>query len=212
MKQLLIYLVILAPITTFIFGCFFYKKLTLPYKLFVIHSFIAFIVECTGHIMHAYKQNNTPIFNFYILINFWITAIPALLFLGKIDKKELATLSAISLLVITNIFSSGIYKFANWGLLICSIYLCVVYFIILYNSAFNSMQQIHKHHLFWLCSGVVVYYGCNIPLMSSLNYTIKKMPSVASALFNLNRILGLFKCLFTMIAIYMCAMNYGNKR
>lgn len=188
-------LIKLYLITVFIstlIGLYNFKKLPPYLKYFSILLVCTLSVESIGYFL---IKNNTWMFNIFTVMEFtFYLAIFRYILVSKAQKR------AILIFIVTFIIASlvnllyyqGLFKFNNYSysygcMLVC---ICVMMYFtqLLHNS---KPQPLTKIPMFWISTGLLVYYACNFFYMGLLHYIIGASMDLAKQLFMIISVLNI---------------------
>ena len=144
-----------------------FKRLSPLQRFLVVIVSLSFLVDTAGGILLNNRTNNLPLYNAYALVNFNL--------LWFLYQKEIPKLKnriiwgsqiAINLFAFVNVwFIQYILSFNSNLILLCSISFivlaCYSFYQLLIEIKFTRLE---KNPIFWINSGVIVYYSSTLIL------------------------------------------------
>ena len=144
-----------------------FKRLSPLQRFLVVIVSLSFLVDTAGGILLNNRTNNLPLYNAYALVNFNL--------LWFLYQKEIPKLKnriiwgsqiAINLFAFVNVwFIQSILSFNSNLILLCSISFivlaCYSFYQLLIEIKFTRLE---KNPIFWINSGVIVYYSSTLIL------------------------------------------------
>jgi len=191
-----------VQVIALIFGLFLSKRLNTFYLLFLLQLILAVLFEAYGYyISVVLGEYNLWLFNIYILLEISLLTL-AYTVLSK--NKITNIFAAISLVMLVafwvySIYNYGINTLANIFYISGCILLVVLYFHLLFALVIFNSHKILKNPLFWICSSVLIYFGCFIPYKGIENRMISNDIDLAKRLFDIN--LGLNIIRYSLVAV-----------
>lgn len=176
-------------------------------KLFSIIIGAAFITEILAvYITRVFHfQTNVPVYNIFILIEFWGYGYYFYRTLTLKFAKRLVTaflfLYPLIWLVTTILF----FQLKTWNSysIIIGSFFTIVFAVLYYYQFFTSNNLIYiklkKHSEFWISTGLILFYSCQLPYVGMLNFLINNYPGLATGLLPL---LQIFNVIMYSIFIY----------
>jgi len=134
--------------TTLIIECtayFFVKKNAWMFNIFTVLEFI-FYLSVYGYILNSRKQKN------------WLNTFRILLLLTGIINMS---------------FFQGLFVFNNYTYALGAIFICisvVMFYLQLLNA--SNPEPLIRVPMFWISTGLLLFYACNFIFMGLLNYII----------------------------------------
>ncbi len=177
-------------------GIYTFGRLSIPFKLTLILTFVAFVAECVGYyVSHYLHSQNVWLFNLYMLIEVWLAGATAILLL---NNKKIKVLFAGLMLVhfafwIVSIQRNGLFTFASNAMIFGCFELVLFYIIVLFSNSLFSAGGLFNQPIFWICLATILYFGCDIPVMGLYNFLAEKMPQVGGKLANINTYLDIIR-------------------
>lgn len=174
---------IIGELIAFIVSVFVFRSLSVTYKLLAIHAILSFLVEFTGFIMRKNYINSQWLFNCYMISDCGL-----LLLAGYYFKLRLSSLFLIIgfLIFLTvwswNIYSSGMSEFPIPAHIVNSILQVGTYLFILYQTTVIHKESLIQSPAFWICLGIILFFGCSIPFFSLLGFLAKNAREILDRL------------------------------
>lgn len=179
----------------------------LPLKFILAQLILAFIVQALGIFIDIQNHENTWLFNLYIPLEVWLTGLAAYFYIKKPTiKKSLLILLPINTIVWAIIIAKkGIDNIALGAIVAESILLTTAFIYVLIEllQAQTKDSYITRNSTFWIAISIVIYFGCNIPLFSFLQYLMDVDMNYARLLFRINLILCAVRYVITGYALYL---------
>jgi hypothetical protein len=169
-----------------------YNKLTRYLKAFSIFLVVTLVVECTGYFL---IKPNIWLFNIFTALEFVFYLLLFRQILTSTSKKKAVNLLIASTIIASlgnMIFFQGLFKFNNYSysygcMLVC---ICVMmYFLQLLHH--TNPQPLTRIPMFWVSTGLLIYYACNFFYMGLLNYIIGVSMEIAKELFIIISVLNI---------------------
>lgn len=203
------YFIFSAIIIALVVGLFVVHKLSIPYCVFLLQVLTALIFESIGtYIGLLSKQNNTWVFNIYMLLEMVLLGIAGSLFLERsIRVYPLFVFGIMLILWMVNAFISDFDKLFNWFFVSSSALIIVLYVFILFKNLLFKKKRLFKEPLFYLCFSSILYFASVIPLFGLINYLIIDNITIATQLFYINISLVILRYTLIAIAFYL----YGSQ-
>jgi hypothetical protein len=167
----------------------------------------ALIFELSGFFIHKTPGSNQWLFNCYLPFDCGLPLLAAHYFLKKRNNTYLLIGGYVLFLVVEvyDIYSKGINTFAMNAYITDSILLICTYLIVLYTTVMTYRGSIIRLDTFWLCLGIILFYGCNIPYFSMLGLMVRY--GVGTQLFIILRVLNNVRYLFVAYSFYQYYMH-----
>ncbi len=187
-----------------------------PMYLKWIPSFllITLCVSWLGVLMSNRNINNVELYNFFTVLEicFYLFSIRETLKNRHIRKAILLSIGIYPILSLSNIlFISGIHVFhsVTYGLGAALIIISTLFY---FNEHFRSPRDgsIFRKPHFWICSGLLFFYGCSLPYFLAINLlaplTDPKYDSVVTMLERLNLSANIVYYSFFVIS-FLCVLK-----
>jgi hypothetical protein len=195
-----------------LFGIGLVKKLQAAYVLILLQLLLASIAEIAGQVIKYRSGNNTSLFNVYILLecSLLMTAIVI-----QIGKKAVKNMLPIGLFIficswIIAVAKYGISVFALSSFLISCFILTLSSLVLIMRLAANEENPLSQPS-FWICCGMVIYFGPIIPLFSLFNYfQVNGKEKLGSYLYTINDILAMLRYSLTFYGLYLLSRSKNN--
>lgn len=190
---MLIKIYLITLLVSSLIAIYHFKKLTGYLQLFSILILSTFAVECVGYFL--IRTNNAWMFNIFTIVEFvFYLSIFRHIIYNKAQKKLLLTLmiSYVIASLANILFFQGFFKFNNYSysygcMLVCTA--VVMYFFQLLHH--SNPQPLTQLPMFWIGTGLLLYYACNFFYMGLVNYLISVSLELATELFTLMAVLNI---------------------
>lgn len=190
---------------SFLIGIFSYNQLNTPYKLIVIQIFIAFIIELIGHILFLLNIQNVWLFNLYEIFEALILIFAAKKIFNH-SNKYFYFLAIPIFFWFYSVFNNGFNYFTSVAYVSFSIAILIVYLNLLFKSVLTYRGDLIKLPSLWLAIGIILFFGCNIPYFSMINYLYKNLNAEANkALQLILKILCDLRYILTAMSLIMAS-------
>lgn len=200
------YTYLLTLVIAFVCSIRFFKIHSLQMQVLSILLGVAIITECLARPFIEYlplKNNNNPIYNSYILLEcttylYFFYKILLSTFIKKLIKITILIL--VAFWVISTFYIFNFYTWNSYFVLIESLVLVLAasaYYYELFTS--KILITLKTHPEFWIATGMLIYYSCNMPYLGTLNYLTKHYKSLSSDLLIL---LNIFNILMYLLFSY----------
>lgn len=176
-------------------------------KLFSIIIGAAFLTEILAVFVTKtfHFKTNLPVYNIFILLEFWgygfyfykITSRTAI---KKLIQFYLYLFPVFWMFTTFFYFKLGIWN--SYSIIIGSFFtICfsVGYYYQFFTSHSLINIQLRKHAEFWIATGLILFYSCQLPYVGMLNFLMTNYPGLATGLLPL---LQIFNILMYSIFIY----------
>lgn len=195
-------------VITVIVGTFLFYNLSTPYRFALLYVVVGSFFDIASFILYKLGFANINYNNYYILIDFALSIMPALILAKKIRAIYIIGIVVAINFFLYNITTGNKQIFLNWCLVLQSILIVIIYLDILINKFRNS--DISFRNPEWaLTTGLIIFYGCCIPFFCFINYLIKTNNSFAGQLYVIIDLLNIFKYIFIAISF---ALNKNEKK
>jgi hypothetical protein len=181
----------------------------LQLKVFSLLLGLDFLVEFTSTVLISLLRirTNVPLYNCFMLVE---TMTYAWFFRAILTSRVLKGLIGGFLIlfpifwVIVVFFVFGIYRWNSYVAIIQSLFtVCVA--AIFYYQLFTAptLIRLTTSPEFWIATGLIIFYTCNLPYLGMLNFITKDYLSLAKSLLKLLQVLNIIMySLFTLA--YLC--------
>lgn len=198
-----------VQVIALIIGLYFSKRLNGLYLFFLLQLILAVVFEAYGfYINIVLGKYNLWLFNIYILLEISLLTL-AYTVLSKNKITNIFTAISLVMLVVFwfySIYNNGIDTLANIFYISGCILLVVLYFHLLFTQVIFNSHKILKNPLFWVCSSVLIYFGCFIPYKGIENRMLSNDIDLAKRLFDINLALNIIRYSLVAVAFYL----YGS--
>ncbi len=188
------------------------RKFNLFYKLVLLQIFVFAIVYIGGYAITYYQEehhlikNNTWIYNLYFPIECALLTGAGLFYFKskRVNFFAFITYALFSMTLFFQLNKNGINSLANFAVAIEALLLVTIYLFILYDKLKDSNFNWKVSPEFWLCIGIVLYFGCIVPYFSMINYLNATNPQLSFTLFVfINDVLSNIRYLLTAFAFWL---------
>jgi hypothetical protein len=163
-------------------------RLTQFYKVIVLNLLIAFVALIGGVVLQmlAPGSNNQWLFNTYI-----VTEAAVLLYAGSLFftswRAKAMIIVAFALFMMTwllQVRAAGFGTFAHKAYMLECIIIVLLYLLVLYRHLMHIDTPVYTAPVFWICCGLVLFFGCNIPYIGFVHLLQQKNAGLNEALYN----------------------------
>lgn len=184
-------------------GAIHYHRLTTSLKLSLFQLLIIIAVETIG--LRKIVTDPFFLFNIYLVIEIHITSLIGYILIKPEQRYVIIITTTTTLLIFTyHITTKGMSLFATWAFTTASAFNLVIYSVILYQHS-NSTDNIIKHPHFWLCITMILYFGCNVPIMSFIDYLKEQRHDNANILYTLvNNSISILRYILLAVSFALC--------
>jgi len=185
---------ILIPLIT---GLRFYGALDRKFKILLLYFFISGTTEIIASNMKIIFSNNMPLLHIFTIIEFFLFATIYYIYFSnhQLAKRMIAISSFLFLLsaVLDATYFNGFWRSNTISHSVESIIL-VMFSLLYFFSFFKeiSEEEVWKKSMFWLSSGVVIYFSINIFLFMLANYLLKKNYNLVDQGYNMHAFINIF--------------------
>jgi hypothetical protein len=142
-------------------------------KYFPAFLFITVVVELTAIILRLNKISRKPLYNFFSVfeILFYLFVLYHIISNERVKKIIFYSFILYSIISIINILTQRIKTFHSFTYSLGAIVLvcfCIYYFYSFFKQA--TSQKPGKEPAFWICLGLVFFYGCTMPWWAAYNF------------------------------------------
>lgn len=185
------------------------NTLDLPWKLIAIEVCIVFIVQLAASILLHFGKQNVLLLNLFMIVDLLLLGAAGLLFLRIGSTRTfmllLGVLSFIACLIILLLLDPR-RALNNVVFLISGLYVFTLYLFLLVQASADITPFKLPHT--WLCIGVIIYFGCNVPFFSLFNYlsnNAERWKNLGDYLYVINSVLCVARytaILYAIILVY----------
>lgn len=193
-----------CEILAFLVGTFFAKRFTWPYKLIYLQVALVTLVEIAGYYIKKEASTNAWIFNLYLPLDCGILLLAAYGFLKERFKPAgfFIAYSIYSIIWTVGIANSS-KSFAFASMIADATILVVAYLMVLYYSAMSYHGNIMKLPIFWICLGIILYYGCAIPFFSMYQFLTSLSKDDKHKMYFILQVLNNIRYIFTTLSFIL---------
>jgi hypothetical protein len=173
-------------------GLYHYNQLPKYLKAFSIFLLLTLAIECLGYFL---IKKNTWMFNIFTGVEFIFYLSVYRYILTSISQKKVILLFITSFILASlgnMIFFQGLFKFNNYSYSYGSMLVCIcaiMYFLQLLHH--TNPQPLTRIPMFWISTGLLIFYACNFFYMGLLNYLIGVSMDLARELFMIISLLNI---------------------
>jgi len=176
-------------VATFV-GIFYYRLVNGFYRLLFIQLISWLFLYVLSYMVTEYQrskgmsQNNQWVFNLQILFETTLLLFAAnLFFQNKFAKRMLMFTWVLFLLFYASrIVAGNFFEFDVASYSVESILIIVVYTLILFTSFYEVFTiEVRKPEV-WASTGLILYFGCNLPYFSLFNFLNNNYPEMSETL------------------------------
>ena len=141
----LLFYFLLGKLFALIAGGYYFKYLSPPYRLVVYVIAVAAFCESYGYyIVKHLHEYNSWVFNYYIMAEVWMMGLAAVYLVTNYKLKRMFYLLmvAASAIWIINILNYSIYVLANFSMVVCQLFMTVMYFAVLFTNGIFVNKKI----------------------------------------------------------------------
>lgn len=185
--MLILLLLILVKVLVVAAGAYYFRYLSMPYRLALLQVIAAICAETVGlAIVKLYHQHNLWVFNIYdFIFEVWLMSIAGYMLNKKLKRSYIISgIVLVSFIWLYGVYLDGIRVFYTPYLLAKSVLLVFVYLLVLYHIAFSRQGKLRRQPAFWLSISMILFYGGNMPYYGFFNYLNEHNPDVMSELFH----------------------------
>jgi len=164
-------------------------------KVFSVLLGITFFVECCAIWLIDHHISNIPMYNIFMLVEFWVYAWYYRLILKSKTPRKIINI----FLWIYPLFWA-IVVFWVFGINRWNSYLSVIgsFFTILFSVAYYyqlftqpELARLDRTPEFWIATGLLLFYTCELPFMGTLNFLVKNYRHLAHQLITVLQVLDI---------------------
>ena len=187
-------------------GLLSWKRFDVIFRILMAQLLLGLIAQLVGSFSNKYYHSNTAVYNGYIFLELWLIG---LLGLRMIHEKLLRTILLTAMVMcalvdVLSMWSTGIHVLANWGYICASILFTITFLFIVVKMTFaDESSLLIKSPKFWLALGILIYYGCTVPIFGFFNYLLHYHRAIAAKVYYINDLLSIVRYLFMFVAILL---------
>ncbi len=183
------------------------RRTTLFTVLFGLAS-LAALLELFGLFSALHRIDNTPAYNVFIAIEFLLVLV-----MVRIERPQWSRwvmlagasgLLAYTAVLATNGLGKGVRVEA---VLIIAAIGSLMILCVLWSYAQQSTVALHRLPGFWIFAGLLIYYGCLIPLLGLNRYVMKGDRNLAMIMWSITTVLTIIRY---AMASYACWLQRRN--
>ncbi len=190
----------------FFIGIINYNRLTPPFRILTLLIFITLCNECLAIYMARVYRYNLILYHIYTPLHAVLVGIIYAKLLRKKENKwfvVIATITAVAFALVNTFFIQGINRYPHYDLIVISIF--YVSYALLGNFEmirFSRVQHLLRTSIFWLNSGILIFFSINFILWSLYDYLTRIKSPVMSDLFMILYVLNFVLYVFFALSIY----------
>jgi hypothetical protein len=176
----LLYLVLIFEILALLVSTLIYsrKNVHLYLRFFPIFLLITIVVEVIGFALREKGLGSNPLCNFLTVLEFVFYFFVLRLSIKDSRVRRIILYFTIlyPIIAIVYILSQNFYAFHSLTYNIGAISIvcfCVYYFYEVFKTP--VINNLLKEPSFWICTGLLIYYSCTVPLIGVFNYINTKI-------------------------------------
>ena len=158
---------------------------------------VTFLVECfAAYAVRAFHlHTNVPAYNIFMLLEFWIYAWYYRMIITARWMKKMITgfmwfFPVFWVIVVFVVF--GLQKWNSYLVIAGSVFTICCSFVYYYQLFTNSEDiSLKTCPEFWIATGMIIFYTCNLPYIGMLNFLIKNYMSLAKTFLVILKILNI---------------------
>lgn len=192
MQDIFLFVSFLSAFFAIINGIRRYNILNQSYRLLLLYIICILISELSAFIINLYNhKNNILWFNCYQVIDLILVGVIGIKNISREVSRYIFILSILCCLIVS-IYSFNFIVFINWAFILECITISLLYLYI-FGHAFYTNSNIQSYPIFWLSFGMILYYGCSIPLFSFINYLNNETPNLTRKVYMINDFLNIIR-------------------
>lgn len=168
----------LGEFIAFIIGLSVFRQLNTAFKIIAVQVIVAFCVELySRYVRETTHEDSYWLYDYYLLID-----CGTLLFAGYyLLKKQISILFfLVGFGLFLGVWAYDVYVckdmgfnvFAEHAYILESIMIVALYLYILYHNGLSFKGDLWTMASLWLCIGIIIFYGCNIPNFSFYKFIV----------------------------------------
>lgn len=198
---------ILLPATVAVIA---FKKQVAPLKTLSFLLFAGIVVEIFARILIHYKQPNLPLLHVYVVVEFILIGWMYQLYLHKLYSRYVipVIIVAFSLFsIINSVFIQSIFTFNSHARAIENLLIIILALSYFYKMLKElKVRYLEKHPMFWINSGILIYFSGSLFLFIFSNYGIIDK-SIARLTWIFHAFLNIFINIFYAIGLWLSREN-----
>lgn len=211
MVQFLLFCIyVIAKIAGIVIGLYNYKIFPLQYRILVQQVTIALIAELLGKYLNVNGYNNNSwVFNIYMLIEFVLICIAGIYFISRSSAKDIVKVVLIAFVLLWFLYwhLSSIGTLFNWFFVLSSLFSVMLYAYIMLTETLFRKKNVYDNPIFIISSSVILYFACTIPLFGAIKLLIDDNVATANQLYLINAFANILRYSLVAIAFYL----YGRQ-
>lgn len=203
-------IVIFGKILAIIIGLLYLRRLSLPYRLILIHTLLAVATETGGkYVAVELHQFNIWVFNLYWIAELWLLGIAGVMLSPNYRVKRMIPWLLIgnSILWLSCLYRQGICTNPTTPQCISCIILVILYFSLLIDTMLRTANVLRAPE-FWLSISTILFFSCAIPIQGLYNYLIENGPGTLEKLYKIIGVMNQVRYPLVGLALYL----YGSQQ
>jgi len=164
-------------------------------KLFSLLLGLTFIVECMAALLIKRHISNVPLYNVFMLVEFWTYGLYYFLIIGiprmKIAIKWYLWLFPLFWIIVVFL----VFGFRNWNsyVVIAGSFFTICFSCAYYYQLFTQSELVRLSKLpeFWIATALIIFYSCDLPYMGTLNFLMENYLKTAVQLLTALKVLDI---------------------
>lgn len=197
---------LLIQVVAVVIGLAFWKSMILPYRLVIVQVGMAILCQTVArYFAVTLGENNSWIFNIYMLLEILLLVSAGLLFLKGGGVRNILSILLFAMVVywvITYAFND-FFSLFNWFFVFSALVIVITYVLVLFNHAIFQSKKILQQPLFILSVAHVVYFACIIPLFGIISNLFVNNMMAAHKLYVINDVVNFLRYFLVAIAFYL---------
>lgn len=150
---------------------------------------------CILFYSRMFHLSNLPWYNCFMGVEFWMLGYYHFLFLEKPLWRKFILGYLIIFPVVWLVLVFFIFGVMNWNsyLSILGSFFTILFSVLAYWQLFTArrLNRLRTTPEFWIATGLIIFYACNLPYLGTLNYLTRTMPEVSKKLLVLLQVLNI---------------------
>ncbi|TXI32728.1 MAG: hypothetical protein E6Q58_03605 [Niabella sp.] len=196
----------------------FRRSTLIEYKIILLLILYSILVEVTSiwfRSSFSIEENILPQYNLFLLVEFLFYGYFFQRIINNNKIKQIITIFLCVFPVVWYFLVFGVYSITEWNsyVFIAGSSFMIFLGIVYYNQLFNSpeLSLAWKDGLFWIVTGILLFYACGLPYMGMYSYLKKDHISLAVKLKNLLQLSNII--MYSLFAYaFICQLKMINTR
>jgi hypothetical protein len=150
-------------------------------------------------------EDNQWLFNLNVFIETSLLLLAASKWEGSRNFRKIAlyALLLFTIVFVILILKSGFFTFNSYGYALESLFITLIYLLILKQSFYDFSDSNERKYERWICIGLILFFGCNLPYFSLFNFFNKYYPNLSKSLFFITESLANLRYLMLGISFWL---------